>query len=98
MSDDNAIDIDYVAKLARIELTDAQKERFAGQLGDVLEYFKKLAAVDVEGIEPSAHAFPVANVLRADEPGQTFTPEQVLRNAPESREGQLVVPRVVGES
>jgi len=94
----DGIDIDYVAKLARIELSDEDKKRFAGQLGDVLGYFEKLAAVDVEGIEPTAHAFPVVNVLRADEPKETFTPEQAMMNAPESRDNQLVVPRVVGES
>jgi len=79
-------------------LTPEQEEHFGGQLGDILSYFQKLSAVDVEGVEPMAHAFPVVNVLRADEPGPTLTPEQALQNAPKVRDGQLSVPRVVAES
>jgi aspartyl-tRNA(Asn)/glutamyl-tRNA(Gln) amidotransferase subunit C len=91
------LDIDYVAKLARIALTPEEKAEFGGQLADVLGYFERLRDVDVEGVEPMAHAYPVANVLRADEPGPHLTPEQVAAMAPAQRENQIVVPRVVGE-
>lgn len=96
MSEDTQkIDIDYVAQLARIELTDEEKTLFSGQLAQVLGYFKKIDAVDVEGVEPTAHAFPVYNVYDADVARAGFTPEQALANAPAKREGQVVVPPVI---
>jgi aspartyl-tRNA(Asn)/glutamyl-tRNA(Gln) amidotransferase subunit C len=96
MSQDPHIDIDYVAKLARIELREDEKQRLGRQLDDILGYFEKLNAVDVDGVEPTAHAFAVENVWReGDEPGPVFTPEQALAQAPESRDNQVVVPKVV---
>lgn len=96
MSEDTtSIDIDYVAKLARIALTDEEKATFSAQLEDVLEHFKKLEAVDVSGVEPMAHAFPLVNVWQEDEPREAFTPEQALANAPKQRDNQIVVPKVV---
>ena len=90
------IDIDYVANLARIELTAEEKERLGHQLDDILGYFEKLNAVDVGGVEPMAHAHAVSNVWReGDEPGPTYSTEQVTKMAPESRDNQVVVPKVV---
>ena len=59
MSDETPMDIDYVANLARIELSDEEKSTYQKQLGDVLKYFDKLQELDVENVEPTAHAFPV---------------------------------------
>lgn len=98
MAADSGIDIDYVANLARLELTPAERERFAGQLGNILGYIERIRAVDVEGVEPTAHAFPVENVLDDDEPGPLLTPAAVLANAPQQRQGQFVVPKVVEEA
>jgi aspartyl-tRNA(Asn)/glutamyl-tRNA(Gln) amidotransferase subunit C len=92
------LDIDYVARLARIALTAEEKAKFAGQLGQVLEHFEKLRPIEVEGVEPMAHAFDVVNVLDEDEPTVAFTPEQALRNAPARRDGQIVVPKVVDDA
>jgi aspartyl-tRNA(Asn)/glutamyl-tRNA(Gln) amidotransferase subunit C len=93
-----AIDIDYVANLARLDLTPEEKARFTTQLGDILAYFEKLNAVDVAGVEPMAHAFPVFNVLDDDveEPG--FTVAEALRNAPAQRDNQILVPKVVEDA
>ena len=94
--DQPQIDIDYVANLARIELTDEQRTKLGNQLNDILGYFEKLNRVDVEGVEPMAHAHRVTNVWReGDEPGETFPPETPLRMAPDGRENQIVVPKVV---
>ena len=60
--------IDYVANLARLALTDQEKATFSRQLGDVLRYIEKLAEVDVSQVEPTAHAFPVDNVWAEDVP------------------------------
>lgn len=88
-------DLDHVANLARITLTAEEKARFASQLGDVLTYIAQLNEVNVEGVEPTAHAFPVVNVWAADvaEPGLSV--EDALRNAPEKRDNMFVVPKVV---
>lgn len=89
------LDIDRLAALARLELSPGEKARFTAQLGDVLAHVGKLNAVNIEGIEPTAHAFPVTNVWREDEPVQGFSAEEALRNAPARRGDQFSVPRVV---
>ena len=87
--------LDHVADLARIDLTPEEKARFATQLGDVLAYVAQLNEVDVSGIEPTAHAFPVVNVWAADVPEPGLSAEDALRNAPEQRDNMFVVPKVV---
>lgn len=89
------IDIDKVAKLARLDLSDEEKQTYAAQLGQVLEHMEKLNALDLDDVEPTAHSFPLSNVLDEDEPQPGFTPEEALRNAPAARENQVVVPKVV---
>ncbi|EIQ01985.1 glutamyl-tRNA(Gln) and/or aspartyl-tRNA(Asn) amidotransferase, C subunit [Opitutaceae bacterium TAV1] len=89
------LNIDHVARLARIELTAEEKATFAAQLGDVLQHIDKLKQVDVTHVEPTAHGFPIYNVWQADEPGPVFTPEQALANAPARRDNMISVPKVV---
>jgi aspartyl-tRNA(Asn)/glutamyl-tRNA(Gln) amidotransferase subunit C len=89
------LNIDHVANLARIALSPAEKERFSSQLGDVLAYIALLNEVDVAGVEPTAHAFPVTNVWGADIPVAGLSVEQALGNAPEQRDNMFVVPKVV---
>ena len=98
MPDPTHIDIDYVARLARISLTPEEKETYGHQLHDVLVYFERLGSVDVEGVEPSAHPVEPVKALRADEPGPAFSPEEALANAPAQRSQQIVVPKVVEEA
>jgi len=89
------IKLDHVANLARLDLTPEEKARFATQLGDVLAYVALLNEVDVGGVEPTAHAFPVVNVWAEDVPEAGLSPEDALRNAPEKRDNMFVVPKVV---
>jgi len=89
------IDIEKVATLARLELTDEEKQTYAQQLGQVLEHMDKLNALDLKDVEPTAHSFPLTNVLDEDEAEPGFTPEEALRNAPKRRDNQVVVPKVV---
>ena len=91
----NAIDIDYVASLARLALSPEEKATFARQLGDVLAYIEKLKQAEVSGVEPTAHAFDVHNVWAADVPAPGLAVEDVLRNAPASRDNMISVPKVV---
>jgi aspartyl-tRNA(Asn)/glutamyl-tRNA(Gln) amidotransferase subunit C len=98
MADAPQLNIDYVAQLARLALTDDEKRRFAQQLGDVLSYVEKLKQVDVTGVEPTAHAFEIVNVWQADAPAAPLPPEAALRNAPAAREQMIVVPKVVDDA
>ena len=95
MASPSDIDINYVANLARLSLTDAEKETFSRQLGDVLRYIEKLSAVDVSQVEPTAHAFPVSNVWAEDVAQPGLSVEAALKNAPAQRDNMVVVPVVV---
>lgn len=92
------MNIDKLAHLARIELTPDEKHKIAGQLDSILGYFEQLKSVNVDGVKPSAHAFEVFADLRADEPGPTLDIDAFLRNAPASRDHQVLVPRVVDDA
>ena len=89
------LDIDHVARLARLALTPEEKATFAQQLGDVLHHIEQLGKVDVSGIEPSAHAFAVHNVWQEDAAQLGLSVEQALRNAPAQRDNMIAVPKVV---
>jgi aspartyl-tRNA(Asn)/glutamyl-tRNA(Gln) amidotransferase subunit C len=89
------LNIDHVAELARLALTPAEKQTFAEQLGDILAHIEQLKEVDVEGVEPTAHAFPIVNVWQADEPRPGLPVEAALRNAPARKENLFSVPQVV---
>jgi aspartyl-tRNA(Asn)/glutamyl-tRNA(Gln) amidotransferase subunit C len=89
------LDVAYVAKLARIDLTDAETKLFQKQLGSVLEYVEKLRGVDVSQVEASAHAVPMFDVFREDEPRDWFTAEQALSNAPRQANNLFIVTKVV---
>jgi len=95
MPSSQEFDIDQVANLARIELTGEEKARFSAQLADVLAHIAKLQEVDVGGIEPTAHAFPMDNVWAADKAGPSLPADAALQNAPAQRDGMFVVPKVV---
>jgi aspartyl-tRNA(Asn)/glutamyl-tRNA(Gln) amidotransferase subunit C len=93
MAGTSDLDVAYVARLARINLTEAEARTFQKQLDDVLKYIEKLRQVDVTDVDAAAHALPV--VSRADAPRDWFTAEQALSNAPRQANGLFVVPKVV---
>ena len=95
MNQPSDLNLDYVANLARLALTDAEQREFSRQLGDILHYVEKLKQVDVAGVEPMAHASPVFNVWAADVAQPGLPVEAALRNAPEQRNHLIVVPKVV---
>ena len=94
--DSSELDVTYVAKLARLRLTEEETRLFQEQLGHVLEYADKLRQVDVSGVETAAHASPIFNVFREDEARASLTAEEALRNAPRQANGLFVVTKVVG--
>jgi aspartyl-tRNA(Asn)/glutamyl-tRNA(Gln) amidotransferase subunit C len=95
MSQPTDLNIDHVAKLARLALTPAEKATFAQQLGDVLHHIEQLRKVDVSGVEATAHAFAVENVWAEDVAQVGLPVEAALKNAPVQRENMIAVPKVV---
>jgi len=87
-----------IAKLARLELTDAEVEEFTGQLSAVLDYMEKMDELDTTDIEPLAHCLPISNVLREDTVRESLGTEKALTNAP-SRDGDFFkVPKILDDS
>jgi aspartyl-tRNA(Asn)/glutamyl-tRNA(Gln) amidotransferase subunit C len=95
MAGTSDLDVEYVARLARINLTESETEMFQKQLNDILRYVEKLRQADVSDVEPAAHALPIFNVFREDAPREWFTAEEALSNAPRKANGLFVVPKVV---
>ena len=89
------IDVKYVAHLARIALSPDEEQKLAAQLGNILGYIEKLKEADVTGVEPTAHAFPLVNVTRADEVRPSLPNADALRNAPAKAGGLFMVPKIV---
>lgn len=89
------MDIEYVANLARLKLTDKEKEKFGGQLGDILKYVEKLGQLDTEQIKPTAHIIPVKNVWREDEVKPSLNGGIVEENMPQRHDGFFKVPPVM---
>jgi aspartyl-tRNA(Asn)/glutamyl-tRNA(Gln) amidotransferase subunit C len=95
MAQTSDLDVGYVSKLARLNLSDEETKLFQKQLADVLKYAEKLREVDVSRVESAAHAVPMFNVFREDEPCDWFTPDEALSNAPRKANQLFVVTKVV---
>jgi aspartyl-tRNA(Asn)/glutamyl-tRNA(Gln) amidotransferase subunit C len=95
MARSSELDVAYVARLARINLTEAEAKVFQKQLDDVLQYVEKLRQADVTDVEAVAHGLPIFNVFREDAPRDWFTAEQALSNAPRQANGLFIVSKVV---
>jgi len=91
-------DAAYVARLARIDLTDEELDRYAGQLATVLGHAADIAALDTEGVEPTAHPLPLRNVTRPDEPQPSLDRAEVLAQAPAVEDSRFRVPRILAEA
>jgi len=85
--------IDYVGILAKLELSDEEKEQAKSDMGRMLDYIDKLGELDTDGIEPMSHVFPVNNVFREDVVTNGDDRDNILANAPEERDGSFVVPK-----
>ena len=90
-------EVAYVARLARLQLTDAELERFTEQLGAILEHAADVAALDTSGVPPTAHPLPLRNVLRSDVVTPSLDRDEVLAQAPEVVDGRIRVPRIISE-
>jgi aspartyl-tRNA(Asn)/glutamyl-tRNA(Gln) amidotransferase subunit C len=95
MAEKKDLDVAYVAKLARLALSEEETRLYQDQLGEVLAHADKLREVDVSNVETTAHAVPLFNVFREDEPRDWFTAEEALSNAPQKTNNLFRVPKVV---
>lgn len=91
-------DVAHVARLARLDVSDEEIERFTGQLGAVLEHAADIAALDIEDVPPTAHPLPLVNVLRDDEPVASLDRDEVLAQAPAAEDRRFRVPPILGEA
>lgn len=89
--------VEHVARLARVGLTEEDIERFSHQLSDVLDYFERLKEIDVENVPPTSHTLPLHNIMREDEPQPPFSVEGVLANAPDEEDGRIRVRAILEE-
>ena len=90
-------DVAHVARLARLDLTEAELERFTGQLGAVLEHAADIAALDIDDVPPTAHPLPLVNVLREDVEAASLDRDEVLAQAPAAEDKRFKVPPILGE-
>jgi len=88
-------DVEYVARLARLEITDKETEKFTAQLNDILGYIDKLNELNTEGVAPMTHAIAVTNAFREDKIVNSIGTENALANAPDGRGEFFRVPKVI---
>jgi aspartyl-tRNA(Asn)/glutamyl-tRNA(Gln) amidotransferase subunit C len=86
-----------IAELAKLELSDTEVEKYAGQLSGILGYFETLQQLDTSAIPATASVLPLVNILRPDVAQPALTPEEVVANAPASQDNQFVVSAVLPE-
>ncbi|MBP3924860.1 Asp-tRNA(Asn)/Glu-tRNA(Gln) amidotransferase subunit GatC [bacterium] len=87
-------DVEHVAKLARLELTEDEKELYTKQLGDVLKYVDQMNEVDTSDVKPMAQVIDFVNVMREDEVIHDISKEELMKNAPEEENGFFRVPKI----
>ena len=88
-------EVEHVARLARLALTDDEIDELGGQLGVILDHAQDIAELDVDGVPPTAHPVPVENVLRADDVRPGLGRDEVLAEAPAAEDGRFRVPRIL---
>ena len=89
-------EVEHIAEMAKLDLSDLEKEQYREQLSSILDYATMLQNVDTGDIQPTASVLPERSVLREDEILAPLTPEQILKNAPQQKEQQFKVPIVLG--
>ena len=90
--------VDHVARLARLALTEEERDRMQKELTGILEHADKIQSLDLDGVPPTSHALPLSNVMRADEARPSLLQEEALANAPASEDGRFRVPRIIEDA
>ena len=89
------LDVEHIAQLARLALTDSEREKFATQLASILSYVEKLKELDTSGIEPTSHVVTIRNVMREDSVIPALSKDDALMNAPDRADGFYRVPKII---
>ncbi len=90
--------VDHVARLARLDLSDEERERMRVELSHILEHAGRIQALDLDGIEATSHSIPLKNVMRKDEARPSLPQDEALRNAPAQEDGRFKVPRIIEDA
>lgn len=88
-------EVEHIARLARLRLTEEEKERYSVQLGKMLEYVRQLNELDLKNVPPTSHVVPLKNVFREDVVRESLPQEEALRNAPQKEKEYFKVPKVL---
>ena len=90
--------VDHVARLARLDLSEEERARMQTELSHIIEHAEKVQALDLDDVEPTSHAIPLRNVMRADEVRPSLPPSEALANAPDSETSRFKVPRILEDN
>jgi aspartyl-tRNA(Asn)/glutamyl-tRNA(Gln) amidotransferase subunit C len=90
--------VDHIARLARLDLSEAERQRMQTELAQILGHAERIQALDLDDVEPTSHSIPLSNVMRPDEVRPSLTQEDALRNAPETEDGRIKVPRIIEDA
>jgi aspartyl-tRNA(Asn)/glutamyl-tRNA(Gln) amidotransferase subunit C len=90
--------VDHVARLARLDLSDEERERMSVELAQILAHAEAIQELDLDDIEPTSHALPLRNVMRPDEVKPSLTQDEALASAPEADEGRFRVPKIIEDA
>ncbi len=89
-------EVEHIARLAKLQLTEQEKERYSVQLGQILEYMEQLSKLNLKDVPPTSHILPLKNVFREDVVKESLPQEEALRNAPQKEGGYFKVPKALG--
>lgn len=90
--------VDHVARLARLDLSEGERERMRTELSNILEHVETIQSMELDDVEPTSHALPIKNVMRPDDVSPSLAPAEALANAPASEDGRFLVPRIVEDA
>jgi aspartyl-tRNA(Asn)/glutamyl-tRNA(Gln) amidotransferase subunit C len=90
--------VDHIARLARLDLSDAERSRMQTELAQILGHAERIQSLDLDDVEPTSHSIPLKNVTRPDEVGPSLTQQEALQNAPEAEDGRFKVPRIIEDA
>lgn len=90
--------VDHVARLARLDLTDEERDRMQAELTQILEHAERIQALDLNDVPPTAHALPLKNVMRPDQKRSSLSQDEALANAPDKEDGRFKVPRIIEDA
>ena len=90
--------VDHIARLARLDLSDAERSRMQGELAQILGHAERIQSLDLDDVEPTSHSIPLSNVTRPDEVRPSLSQDEALQNAPEKEDGRFKVPRIIEDA